>query len=418
VARGSASARSATFAAVFGVPEFRVLWLAEVLSLLGDQLARVALVVLVFDRTGSALMTGLVYALSFLPALVAGPLLGGLADRWPRRRLLVGCDLARGVLVAVMAVPGAPLWLLCGLLVATVVLTAPFTAARAALLPDVLPDDRYVLATAVGNITDQGAQVLGFAVGGGLVAVLGTSGTLGIDAGTFFASALLLQAGLAERSAPAGPPAGGAGWLSPLRSAAAGARLIAADARLRALLGYAWLCGFFVVPEGLAAPYAAAAGGGGSSVGLLMAAQPAGAVVGAALVARLVPPGGRLHLMGPLAVLSCAPLLGCVLRPGIRVSLGLLVLSGVGTAYQLAANAAFVLAVPAAVRGQVFGLAQAGIIAVQGAGILLAGAAGQQIAPALVVAAAGGLGTAAAALLTRSLRRAGGGAGGWGVSPT
>jgi hypothetical protein len=86
VAGGSASARSATFAAVFGVPEFRVLWLAEVLSLLGDQLARVALVVLVFDRTGSALMTGLVYALSFLPALVAGPLLGGLAAGSTRPR--------------------------------------------------------------------------------------------------------------------------------------------------------------------------------------------------------------------------------------------------------------------------------------------------------------------------------------------
>lgn len=54
-----------------------MLWLAEVLSLLGDQLARVALSVLVFDRTGSALLTGLVYGLSFLPALVAGPLLGG-----------------------------------------------------------------------------------------------------------------------------------------------------------------------------------------------------------------------------------------------------------------------------------------------------------------------------------------------------
>jgi hypothetical protein len=72
----------------------------------------------------------------------------------------------------------------------------------------------------------------------------------------------------------------------------------------------------------------------------------------------------------------------------------------------LAANAAFVQAVPAAVRGQVFGLAQAGIITVQGAAILLAGAAASHLAPALVVAGAGGLGTAAAALLTGSFRRA------------
>src|SRR5664280_3794020 len=64
-----------------------------------------------------------------------------------------------------------------------------------------------------------------------------------------------------------------------------------------------------------------------------------------------------------------------------------------------------VLAVPAAVRGRVFGLAQADII-VQAAAILLAGGAGQHVTPALVVASAGGLGTAAAVLLSGSLRRA------------
>ena len=397
-------ARPATFGAVCAVGEFRVLWLADVLSLLGDQLARVALAVLVFGRTRSALLTGLVYALSFLPALVGGPLLAGLADRLPRRRLMVSCDLARGLVVAVMAAPGAPLWLLCALLVGAVLLTAPFTAARAALLPDVLPDDRYVLASAINNITDQGGQVLGFAVGGGLAAALGSSMTLGIDAATFVASALLLQLGLAHRPAPSDPK--GRGRPSVLRSALAGSRLIGGDARLRALLGYAWLCGFSVVPEGLAAPYAAAEGAGAGTVGLLMAAQPTGAVLGAVLLARFVAPARRLRLMGPLAVLSCAPLLGCALRPGIPITLALLAVSGLGTAFQLAANAAFVQAVPAAVRGQVFGLAQAGIITVQGAAILLAGAVASRLAPALVVAGAGGLGTAAAARLIWSLRRA------------
>src|SRR5674536_374557 len=105
-------------------------------------------------------------------------------------------------------------------------------------------------------------------------------------------------------------------------------------------------------------------------------------------------------------VLSCAPLLGCALRPGIPITLALLAVSGMGTAFQLAANAAFVQAVPAAVRGQVFGLAQAGIITVQGAAILLAGAVASRLAPALVVAGAGGLGTAAAARLIWSLSRA------------
>jgi hypothetical protein len=140
-------------------------------------------------------------------------------------------------------------------------------------------------------------------------------------------------------------------------------------------------------------------------VGLLMAAQPAGAVVGAVPLARLVAPARRPGLMGPLAVLSCAPLLGGALHPGVVVSLALWAVSGLGTSYQLVANSAFVLAVPAACRGrgQAFGLVQSGIYAAQGAATLVAGAAAQCVAPAaVVVAAAGALGAATATALTLS----------------
>src|SRR5664280_137409 len=116
---------------------------------------------------------------------------------------------------------------------------------------------------------------------------------------------------------------------------------------------------------------------------------------------------GSALLTGLVYALSFLPaLVGGALRPGIPITLALLAVSGLGTAFQLAANAAFVQAVPAAVRGQVFGLAQAGIITVQGAAILLAGAVASRLAPALVVAGAGGLGTAAAARLIWSLSRA------------
>lgn len=71
---------SATFREVLGIAEFRALWLAELQSIAGDQLARVALTVLVFSRTNSAAWTGLTYALTYLPDLIGGPLLAGLAD--------------------------------------------------------------------------------------------------------------------------------------------------------------------------------------------------------------------------------------------------------------------------------------------------------------------------------------------------
>src|SRR3954451_9087018 len=99
------------------VPEFRVMWLADAPSMVGDQLARVALSVLVFERTSSALLTALTYALTFLPALIGGAMLTGLADRLPRRRVMIAADLSRAVLLTGMALPSTPLWLVCGLLV-------------------------------------------------------------------------------------------------------------------------------------------------------------------------------------------------------------------------------------------------------------------------------------------------------------
>src|ERR671911_2563298 len=101
--------RPATYRSLFADREFRALWIAQTISLTGDQLARVAIAFLVYDRTRSALVTALVYAVTYLPWLIGGPLLGGLADRYPRRGVMVACQLLSAVLVALMAVPGMPL---------------------------------------------------------------------------------------------------------------------------------------------------------------------------------------------------------------------------------------------------------------------------------------------------------------------
>jgi hypothetical protein len=78
----------------------------------------------------------------------------------------------------------------------------------------------------------------------------------------------------------------------------------------------------------------------------------------------------------------------------------ILAVSGACGVYQIAANAAFMTQVPAAQRGQAFGLAMSGIVAGQGIAFVLAGAAAQVISPPVVVAIAGGLGAAAAMALT------------------
>lgn len=387
----------ATYREVFAVGEFRALWLAQALSFVGDQLAQVALAVLVYDHTRSTLLTALMYALTYLPPIVGGPVLSGLADLFPRRTVMVVCDVLRAGLVAVMALVPMPVAALAGLVFLTVLLGTPFSAARAAVMPDVLEGDRYVAGSAIANVTQQITQVLGFLVGGAAVAVVGTYEALGLDALTFGASAVVLIGGLRRRPAQRRREPQSLGlW----RGTRDGVRLVFGDPVLRSLVLFAWLCAFYVIPEGLAVPYAATFGGGAVTAGLLLAAMPAGMVVGSLLFSRFVRPASRLHVMGWMSMLACLPLIGAGAHPPLWCVVALWALSGVGGAYQLAANTAFVGAVPASGRGQAFGLAQSGILAGQGVGILVGGAAAQVLGPETVVALAGVLGLSAAAILT------------------
>ena len=389
------SARAVGFGAVFGNAEFRALFVAYSVSVAGDQFARVALSVLVYDRTGSAGLTALTYALTFLPDLVGGPLLSGLADRYPRRRLMVGADLARTVLVAAMAVPGEPLALIAGLLVVVQLIGAPATAARAAITPRLLSEDAYPVGQAMLNTAGQTAQVVGFAGGGALVAAIDAGGVLLADAGTFLVSALLVWWGVPARPAAHADPAGPddrAAWWPDLR---AGARLVWSHRALRALICFACLSGLYIAGEALAAPYAADLGGGPLLVGLLFAGFALGAAVGMLVSARL-PAAVRLRVMPALAVGACLPLVACVARLDAALVIALFVLAGLASSYQVTASTTFMRSVPDGRRGQAFGLAVTAMKVSQGLGVGLAGLAAERFAAHQVVAVAGGLGVLAA----------------------
>ena len=370
------------------MPEFRVLWLADAQSMAGDQLARVALSVLVFERTSSALLTALTYALTFLPALIGGALLAGLADRMPRRRVMIAGDLIRAVLLAVMSIPGTPLWLVCTLLVCVVLVGSPFSAAESALLPEILSGESFVVGTGLRTITNQLAQLAGFAFGGMAVAAIGARASLGIDALTFALSAVLIAIGVRRRPAPAREA--GESEPSYLSSIAVGVKLVAKDPKLRTLLGFSWLLGLYVVPEGVAPPYARSLGAGAVGIGLLMAAAPAGTAVGTYLFLRFVPTAARPTWMTTLAVAGGLPLVVCWLRPPIAVSIMLWALSGAAAAYQVQVVAEYVRAVPDNRRAQAVGVAASGLLAAQGIGILLGGIVASRFGAASAVGLAGG----------------------------
>jgi MFS family permease len=386
----------ATFRSVFAVREFRALWISEVLSVAGDRLALVALTLLVFHHTGSPLLTALTYAAGYVPWVIGGLFLAGVADRRSRRSVMVVCDIVRMVLVAAMALPYVPIGVLVALLFATTMFAPPFESARAAITPDILQGERYALGTAVIQTTFLAGQVLG-AVGGGLaVAFIGVRPTLVIDAATFVLSGLFI--GLGIKSRPATRPEGVES--SPLARMRGGLGLLFGDQALRTLLMFGWLVAFYTIPEGVAAPYAARLGGGSIATGLILASTVFSTMIVTPLFTRLVRPRRRLAWMGPLAVLTCATLVLTALRPGLAASLVIFSLSAAFGVYQIAANTAFVVRVPNERRAQAFGIANMGVIVGQGAAFVAAGAAAEVVTPAVVIAVGGGIGAIVGVVLT------------------
>jgi MFS family permease len=393
------------FRAAFRVGEFRALWAAEALSQLGDQLARVALMVLVYARTNSAALAALTLALSYTPSFLGSALLSGLGDRFPRREVMIVCDVISAALVLVMSVRGMPLWIVCVAMAGVTLVGGPFKSARLALLPEVLTGEAYVAGLAVRSITIQAAQLMGFVAGGAIVGFINPYLALAIDAGTFLLSAVLVRFGVPHRPAPQSSDSRRRFWSSSAR----GARQLASIPGLRSLAVLCMLAGLYIAPEGLAAAWVHELGASTGTVGLIMAAPAAGLVLGAWLFTRFLGPERRPKAVGPLAVLSGAALIVCVIGPPLWAVIAILVLSGTFTAYQVQVSASFGTMTPANGRAQVMGLLNSGLLTVQGIGVLLAGVLAEWIGVAHTVAVAGVLGAliavAAGVSWSRALRK-------------
>ncbi|MFI9455736.1 MFS transporter [Amycolatopsis sp. NPDC052450] len=374
--------------------EFRALWLAEVQSLIGDQLTIVALAILVYDRTGSALLSAVVYSLTFLPALAGGLGLSQLADRYPRRTVLVVSSLIQGLLIAIMAIPGTPLALLCGLVVLARLVNAPGNAAQNALTREVFTDDDlYLKSQDIRGISTNTAMLLGLAGGGLLVSQVGVSWALALDAATFLLSAAVVRFSVSRRAAASD---GNGSWFGAVKQ-------VFGNRHLRVLVWFSWLVGLAVIPEGLAAPLAAEMGVGKQAVGWLLAADPLGFVIGAFLLSRFVSAEQRRRLLGVLAALPMLALIAFALKPGLIPALLLLAAAGAAGAYLITVSATFITWVPNELRGGAGGVYRTGLRVAQGIGAGLGGLAADRLGAATsAIALAGVVGLLLAVLVAFS----------------
>jgi MFS family permease len=178
--------------------DFRLLWIGQTGSAIGDSLVGVALAFAVLNLTGSAGDLGLVFAAFALPRVVL-TLAGGVwSDRLPRQRLMVACDLARGgaqAVVSTLLITGnAEVWHLIALALVMGSAAAFFTPASTGLMPQIVSPARLQQANAMVSISQSGAHIFGPLLSGVISATIGPGWAFALDGVSFLVSAGFLLA--------------------------------------------------------------------------------------------------------------------------------------------------------------------------------------------------------------------------------
>ena len=176
---------------------FLFLWLGQVISNFGDRLNQMALVALVYQSNpGSEMALAKLISFTIIPVFVIGPIAGAWVDRFDRRNIMIVSDIVRGLLVASIPVFIFTKQILLVYLVIFITFSISrfFIPSKMALIPDMVPKDKLLIANTLQGTTNMIGNVIGLVVAGIIVNIryIGAVGGFYIDAATFFASAFLI----------------------------------------------------------------------------------------------------------------------------------------------------------------------------------------------------------------------------------
>ncbi|MEV0775270.1 MFS transporter [Streptomyces sp. NPDC050428] len=359
-----------SYRTLFRTPEFTPFLLSFAAYAAAQTIGGLALGTLVFRATGSPFLSAVSMFGPQLAQLLGGAFLLSAADRLPPRAILSALAIAFATGTAVLALPGLPLWA-----VFTVVLLQGLVASlgggvRGGLLNEILSKDGYVLGRSVYNMLWGLTQMIGFATGGALLALLSPRTCLLLAAALYGVSAVVTRLGLTARPPRAsGRPSLSATWRT-------NALLWSSRPRRLAYLGLWVPNGLIVGGDSLYVSYAPGA------AGTLYACGALGMFLGDMAVGRLVPPALRPRLATPLRLLLAVPYLFFVLRPGVALSAVAVTVASAGFAASLVLQERLMSLTPDDLAGQALGLYGTGMAALQGIGAVLAGTLAQLTSPA------------------------------------
>jgi MFS family permease len=360
------------------------LFTANAISMVGNVLTMIAIPWFVLQTTNSATQTGITGFFSILPVVLAGIFGGALVDRLGYKRTSVIADLASGITVALIPImyftSSLQFWQLMVLVFFGALLDTPGNTARSALIPDLaelagMPIER---ATSLNQIVERGSRLLGAPLAGLLIVVMSTANVLWLDALSFFISASMVA--LLIRTPHIKPPETARGkYLDELRD---GLKFLRRDHLLLALMVSIMLTnGLDAAYSSVVRPvYVDQVWGDAFDLGLLIAANATGAILGAIIygaIGHRLPRHATFVTMFMLTglrfwVMAAYPTLGVVLIFTFISSLGAGPLNPIIDAVEYER-------IPPHMRGRVFGVITAGAWAAMPLGTLLGGVFTEQL---------------------------------------
>ncbi|OGN82224.1 MAG: hypothetical protein A2X23_03820 [Chloroflexi bacterium GWC2_73_18] len=397
-------------------PDFARFYVAQLVSFAGDWFATVALLGLVLETTGSGGAAAAIIVLQEAPFFLVSPLAGVLADRFDRRRLMIGADLARVVICLAFLLArdasSLPIAFVAVALLSAV--SAVFEPASSAALPNLVDRDDLPLANALGGSAWGTMLAVGAALGGAVTVALGRDAAFLADAASFAVSAALLygiRRPFAEARSGTGhhlPGLGPGGIARATREVielARASRLVAAF--LLAKTTFSIGAGAIVL---LAVFGSDVYGAGDAGIGLLFAARGVGALIGPFLARALVGDDDRGLLRG-IAAAFAVFIVGyglLPLAPSIWLAAGLVMLAHLGGGAQWTLSTlGLQRAAPDRIRGRVLSLDFALLTLTMTVSTLASGALVETVGPTgaiWVLMAAGLVASGAWFAWTRALR--------------
>jgi MFS family permease len=342
---------------------FRLQFVGQTISQLGDWFNSVAVFALLLDLTGSATAVAWMMIVQFLPVAIVGPVAGVIVDRVDRRRVMIAADVIRGTLILGLLLVRRPdqVWIAYAVMTLTVSATAFFEPARTATIPNVTGAADLMAANAMSSAAWSAMLAIGASVGGVVTWLLGRNVAFVINALSFFVSAYFISRARYDSKPPPAPPLRGLLALTGIPDLLEGIRYVRQRSHVAALMfvkaGWGLAGGVLLILTIFGQRVFPVAGSTAAGIGVLYGARGIGAAIGPISLRWILgqTPQALRRALGPAYFIVGAFYVALAVAPNLAIAALCVLLAHFGGAILWVFSTVLLqMEVPDRFRGRVF----------------------------------------------------------------